>query len=286
MVRDQAKTKQQLIVELERLRQRPVQPPESWDRCRLPPGLLPGRPGHGSGQPQWRSLQANRYLCEMLGDSDHELCAMGIGELTHPADLEATLRLLSNLPREPRVMQQECRFVHRYGHAFWVLVKSILVSDQKGRLRHVISLFMGIAQPKAVEKALHQSGGKYRTIFETAGSTIIIMEEDTIILLANSEFARLIGIRKKDLEGKRSWTEFIAPYDVERMLGYHRLRRVDPKAAPRAYDAQVKDGQEGLRDCLVTVAVVPGTRRSEALLLDLTERKQAEAERALLATAI
>ncbi|MFH1033563.1 MAG: PAS domain S-box protein [Pseudomonadota bacterium] len=291
-MRDQAKTKQQLIAELEQLRQRLAQAPQPPAPQALASAsayrqvFAQAALGMALVSPQGRFQQVNRHLCEMLGYSEHELCALHVNDLTHPDDLEATLRHLRHLRRGPRVVQQERRFVHRYGHALWVLVKSTLVSDQEGRLQYVISLFMDITQQKAAEAALHESEEKYRTIFETAGSAMVIMEEDTTILLANTEFARLTGVRKEDLDGKRSWTEFIASHDVRRMLGYHRLRRVDPGAAPRAYEAQVRDNQGGLHDCLVTVAVVPGTRRSVASLLDLTERKQAEAERALLATAI
>ncbi len=288
-MRDRAKTKDQLIAELEQLRQRLAVAPEPAAGAKVSAFrqvFAQSALGMALVSPQGRFLQVNRHLCEMLGYSEHELSALQVSDLTHPDDLEATRRHLENLERGPRVVQQERRFLHRYGHALWVLVKSTLVSDQEGRLQYVISLFMDITQQKTAEAALHQSEEKYRTIFETAGSAMVIMEEDTTILLANTEFARLTGTRKEDLNGKASWTEFIAPHDVQRMLGYHRLRRLDPGAAPRAYEAQVKDGQGRLRDCLVTVAVVPGSRRSVASLLDLSERKQAEAERALLATAI
>jgi PAS domain S-box-containing protein len=291
-VEDQVKTREQLIAELAQLRQRLAQYPESPAPQTLANAQVyrqvfaQSALGMALVSPQGRFLQVNRHLCEMLGYSEHELCALRVSDLTHTEDMEATLRHFGNLHRGPRVVQQERRFVHRYGHALWVLVKSTLVSDQEGRLQYLISLFMDITQQKAAEAALHESEEKYRTIFETTGSAMIIMEDDTTILLANTEFARLTGVRKEDLDGKRSWTEFIAPHDLERMLSYHRLRRVAPNAAPRAYEAQVKDGSGALRDCLVTVAVVPGTRRSVASLLDLSERKQAEAERALLATAI
>ncbi|MBI4798558.1 MAG: PAS domain S-box protein, partial [Desulfarculus sp.] len=288
-MRDQAKTKEQMVAELRSLRARlaeaqaqaPPPGPEPAPAAASPvfrQVFAQAALGMALVSPQGRFLRVNRHLCEMLGYSEHEFSALDLTQLVHPEDLEATQRHLANLPRGPRVVQQERRFLHRYGHALWVLVKSTLVHGQDGRLEYLISLYMDITQQKVAEAALSESEEKYRTIFETAGSAMVIMEEDTTILLANTEFARLTGTRKEDLNGKASWTQFIAPHDVQRMLGYHRLRRVDPGAAPRAYEAQVFDGQARLRDCLVTVAVVPGTRRSVASLLDLTERKQLEAQ--------
>ena len=38
---------------------------------------------------------------------------------------------------------------------------------------------------------------RYRTIFETTGCATIIIEEDTVISLANVQFERLSGIRQE-----------------------------------------------------------------------------------------
>jgi PAS domain-containing protein len=43
------------------------------------------------------------------------------------------------------------------------------------------------------EDALRQSENYYRTIFETSGTAMLIIEEDTIISHANSYFEELFG---------------------------------------------------------------------------------------------
>lgn len=117
---------------------------------------------------------------------------------------------------------------------------------------------------------------KYRTIFETTGSATAIIEEDTTISMANAEFVRLSGYSKNQLEGKISWQEFISKDDLEKMKEYHRLRRIDPNAAPRNYDAKFIDRHGGVRDVFATVAIIPGTQQSVISFMDITERKQAE----------
>src|SRR5512135_2055607 len=103
---------------------------------------------------------------------------------------------------------------------------------------------------------------KYRTIFETTGSATAIIEEDTTISMANAEFVRLSGYSQKELEGKRSWQEFISKNDLEKMTEYHRVRRIDPNAAPRNYDAKFIDRQGRVRDVFATVALIPKTQQS------------------------
>ena len=117
---------------------------------------------------------------------------------------------------------------------------------------------------------------KYRAIFETTGTATAIIEEDTTIIMANTEFARLSGYSKDELEGKISWEEFFSANDLGKMREYHRLRRIDPNAVPRNYDAKFIDRHGRVRDVFATAAMIPGTHQSVISFMDITERKQAE----------
>ncbi len=119
---------------------------------------------------------------------------------------------------------------------------------------------------------------KYRIIFETTASATIIVEEDTIISLANTEFSRLCGYSKEELEGKKCWTEFIFKDDVEMMKEYHSRRRIDADLAPRNYATRLIARNGEVREVLATVAMIPGTQQSVASFMDMTDRKKAEEE--------
>ncbi|MEM2363924.1 MAG: PAS domain S-box protein [Candidatus Bathyarchaeia archaeon] len=117
----------------------------------------------------------------------------------------------------------------------------------------------------------------YRTIFEMTGTAMIIIEEDTTISMVNSEFTRLWGYAKEEVEGK-SWTEFVAKEDLERMLEYHQRRRIDPESVPRSYEFRGIDKNGNVRDVRITISMIPGTKKSIASLLDITDLKRAERE--------
>ncbi len=125
-------------------------------------------------------------------------------------------------------------------------------------------------------EALKKSQIEYSTIFENTGNATVIVEEDTTISLANAEFARLSGCSKEEIEGKKSWTEFFGDENLAWMNEYHRLRRVDPNAAPKNYEACFMNSQGQFRDVYMTVAAVPQTNKSVISILDITERKLAE----------
>ena len=131
-------------------------------------------------------------------------------------------------------------------------------------------------EKQAAEKALRQSVNLYRAIFATSGTAMFIIEEDTTISLANTNFEKLSGYSREELEDNKSWTEFVHPDDVEWMKKKHYLRRQDPYAAPRQYEFRFITRHEEERNVLLAVDMIFGTNRSIASCIDITERKQTE----------
>ncbi len=126
-------------------------------------------------------------------------------------------------------------------------------------------------------KALRESEDKYRTIFETTGTATVIIEEDTTISLANKEFEKLSGYSKEEVEGKKSWTDFVAHKDdLDRMMAYHTARRIDPNRAPRNYEYKFIDKHGTVKEVFATLAVIPGTKKSVGSFLDITRAKELE----------
>ncbi len=133
-----------------------------------------------------------------------------------------------------------------------------------------------VTERRRVEKALKESEDRYRIIFETTACATVIIDEDMTVSLVNSEFERLSGRPKEEIEGKTSWLKFLAPKDVERVARYHYQRRVEPISAPRNYEFQFLRRSGETRTIFMTSALIPGTNKNIASLLDITDRVQAE----------
>ncbi|MCX5808457.1 MAG: ATP-binding protein [Proteobacteria bacterium] len=129
-----------------------------------------------------------------------------------------------------------------------------------------------------VEDALKSSETLYQTIFENTGTATIIGEDDTTISLANTTFERLSGYSKQELEGKKSWTEFIEKHDLEKMLNYHHLRRIKPDAVPKNYELKFINRRGEIHDIYITVDIIPGTYKSVLSFMDITDLKNAGRE--------
>ena len=110
------------------------------------------------------------------------------------------------------------------------------------------------------------------------GTAMIIIEEDATISLANAEVEKISGYSRGEIEGKMSWTEFVMKEDIEKMQYYHNLRRNDPEAAPRNYEFRLIDKYGNIKQISLTIAMIPGTKKSIASIIDITDRKQAEKE--------
>ena len=117
---------------------------------------------------------------------------------------------------------------------------------------------------------------RYQTIFETTGTTMLIVEEDMTISLANHGFESLTGYKREEIEGKKKWTEFIEKGDLEKMVAQHQLRRADSSLAKKTYEFRLVHRDGHLKNIFLTVDVIPGTKKSIASLMDITARKQAE----------
>lgn len=126
-------------------------------------------------------------------------------------------------------------------------------------------------------KSLKESEAKYRTIFENTGTAFMIIEDDMTISLINGEVEKTFGYLKEEVEGKKKWTEFVAnDEDLKKMMEYHRLRRENPETAPPKYEFQAISKERKIKDVLVAVSIIPGTKKSIASFLDITDIKKTE----------
>jgi len=146
----------------------------------------------------------------------------------------------------------------------------------RGTADRALEVLVDITARRRAEAELRESEATYRTVFDNTGAATCMLEEDGTIALANEEFARLAGYSSEELQGRMKYTDFIAPYELERMTGYHAERRTSDGEAPDRYEFDFIGREGNTRRILLTIGLIPGTGTSVASLLDVTERKVAE----------
>ena len=119
---------------------------------------------------------------------------------------------------------------------------------------------------------------EYRLLFRTAGTAMSVIEPDGILSLVNEEFVRLSGYERQEIEGRKLWSDFVAPKDLARMTAMRDRRLRGAPGTPEDYDAtfRARNGNEILGH--VSIVMIPGSKRSIVSISDITYRRHIEAQ--------
>ena len=229
-------------------------------------------------RPDGRYISANPALATMYGyDSPEEMVETVTDiqrqQYVNPEDRETFKNLLDT---QGFVERFETQLYGRDGEKIWVSISARAARDADGRITHYEGTTEDITKRRQIEEELRRSNALYRTIFDNSGTSMIIINEDTTIVLCNEEWTKLSGYSREETEGRKSWTEFIHEEDLAVMRKHYANRPVDPLAAPRRYGCRGVDRYGNMHNMINTVATIPGTRMIVAAQLDITDLKQAE----------
>ena len=228
--------------------------------------------------PEGKFLETNPAFLRIFGfHSKEESLQIKVSELFQNSDEKK--KFDQKISKNGYVKDEEVLLKKRDGSPLWCSVTSVAVHGEKGDVKFYDGVIEDITVRKAIEEALRESENNYRAIFENTGTAIVIIEEDTTISLVNTEFERISGYSKNEVEGKKSWVDLVVKEDHERMEKYHRRRRIEPDLVPSRYSCRFIDKSGNVKDALLNVALIPGTRKSVVSALDITEQMQVEKEK-------
>ena len=224
-------------------------------------------------------------VTELRGYSPEEVMQQTMDQVLTPDSHRKAMALFASekmqVPRHQArgkdwTMNLDLEMIRRDGSTVWTEVTLSILYDDNGRPEGLLGITHDISDRKKAEEALRKSEERYRTIFEHTATANIIVAEDTTILLANSNFERITGYSREEVENKMSWTAFVMEEDLELMKQHHLQRRVDPGSAPNAYEFKARTRTGEVRNFFMSVAMIPETRESVASLIDMTDRNKAQ----------
>lgn len=109
-----------------------------------------------SADGQWRRV--NGSLCQILGYSEQELLATNFQEVTYPDDLgDDLVHIYQLLEGKRRIDQREKRYLHKSGHAIWVLQSASVARNAGGEALHLILQIQDITERKRAEEQVHHA---------------------------------------------------------------------------------------------------------------------------------
>ncbi len=206
---------------------------------------------------------------EVQGKTDFDIWSHEIAEVQQTNDKivwanKKPLEVVETLPVADGSMRE------------FITIKFPLKIGEKERF--IAGVKIDITERRELEKIVKLSEAKYQTIFDSSGTAMFLIEEDSTISLINNIFEKISGYSKPEIEGRMKWTNFIVDEDLPKMMEYHTKRRIDPGSVPKNYESRFKNKQNDVRDVFMSIDLIPNMKLSIASLIDVTERKKSEAK--------
>jgi len=141
----------------------------------------------------------------------------------------------------------------------------------------IIVIFSDITERKRAEEKLRESEEKYHLVVEHANQGILIAQ-DGMVKFSNPKLSQISGYSQEELSSK-PFTEFIHPDDRQMVVENH-LKRLQGIELPHIYDFRILDKEGNIKWLEINAALINWEGKPATLnfLTDITERKRTEEE--------
>ena len=219
----------------------------------------------------------NPEFMKLTGYGQNDLLGRDSYDLVAPEDRsiarENAIKMLSGQSTEP----YEYRCLDSKGNIRWILETVAPISYGGGRAIH--SSFMDITERKKAEEALRESEEKYRSIFDKAPISLILLDKDGQMVEVNPYHVTHIGRSKAPLEDYLGKNIITFPPVIDAGLSdtYARLLNGEPFSLESVYFPTTTGGT----DRYLNVRGIPLFKEGNvigaiSIQEDITERKRVE----------
>ncbi len=149
-----------------------------------------------------------------------------------------------------------------------------LLEENKELLSRISKLEASESDLQRIKENLKKEKEKYQMAFEHTGTAMLVAEEDMSVNMANHRLDEVVGIPQEEAHKGRKWTEVVCEDELEKLKEFHKKRRDKSDDVPDEYEIRIKAVNGEIRDCLMNVSMIPGTKQSLISLIDITHRKK------------
>ncbi len=228
----------------------------------------------------------NAAYCRCFGKNLDELVGHKFMPIVHEQDQPMVQEFFASMGKENAVAIHEHRVIDCDGETRWQRWTNRAILDESGEVIEFQGTGRDITQRKLAQQALLESEDKFRTIFQSAPDAVFLIsiegKEAGRIVAANDTAHRMHGYQPSELVGK-----LIADIDSDESSHTVPERLHQLAAGEQLHfeiDHQHKDGTVFPVEVTAQRIILDGRVHILAFDRDITERKQAEAQRLELET--
>ena len=162
---------------------------------------------------QYHFIQVNPTFCRLLGYSERELKKLTFKDISHPDDMESSVKNVRDLERgKLPVYKTDKRYITKKKAVIWGALTLSTILDQDGELQFFLVMIEDITHRKRGEDSLHESEDKFKYLFDYSiiGKSITKPSGE---FQPNEAFCEMLGYSPKELQKKR-WQDLTHPDDI------------------------------------------------------------------------
>ena len=207
-------------------------------------------------------------------------------ELIHPEDRMRVDRALADALNGIRDYDLNYRIRLADGTEKVIHGQAEVLKDENGKPLGIRGINHDITERKRAEAALRESELRFRRLTETNIIGVFVAQANGLIAEANSAFLNMLGYSREELGARLLRWDLLTSAEFQ-----HVNERISEQLRASGFSAPLETEfirrDQGRVPLLIGLATLDDTvHRAIAFVLDLSERKRAEAENARLATAI
>jgi len=253
----------------EALRESEARYKELWERAPVAYHVL---------DPDGKIAKVNQTEASILGYQVHEMVGKSIFDFILPEQRdEAQKRFCQKIQGLPIPRIENRIYLKKDGSRIYVVIDDFLERDAHKKITGIRSTMTDITDRKRIEEELLKSEKKYKSLVQTAGSSIATIDQRGIFTFVNETLCRMCGYAEQELIGKQ-FVGFLHPDDRKNAIQIFENAFINPIGNPYIEFRIIhKDGHIVYMCSNPTAFEYEGQLLGfNAIITDITERKRAE----------